>query len=79
LNGETMQDSSTSEQLFPPGRLLEFLTALVTLEPGDIVTTGSPAGVGCFRHPPVYLKPGDEVTVSVEGIGSLTNPVVAGW
>jgi 2-keto-4-pentenoate hydratase/2-oxohepta-3-ene-1,7-dioic acid hydratase in catechol pathway len=79
LNGETMQDSSTSEQLFPPGRLLEFLTALVTLEPGDVVTTGSPAGVGCFRDPPVYLQPGDEVTVSVEGIGSLTNPVVAGW
>jgi 2-keto-4-pentenoate hydratase/2-oxohepta-3-ene-1,7-dioic acid hydratase in catechol pathway len=79
LNGETMQDSSTSEQLFSPGRLLEFLTALVTLEPGDIVTTGSPAGVGCFRDPPVYLQPGDEVTVSVEGIGSLTNPVVAGW
>jgi 2-keto-4-pentenoate hydratase/2-oxohepta-3-ene-1,7-dioic acid hydratase in catechol pathway len=79
LNGETMQDSSTSEQLFPPGRLLEFLTALVTLEPGDIVTTGSPAGVGCFRDPPVYLKPGDEVAVSVEGIGTLTNPVVAGW
>jgi 2,4-didehydro-3-deoxy-L-rhamnonate hydrolase len=79
LNGGTMQDSPTSEMLFPPGRLLEFATGLVTLEPGDVVTTGSPAGVGCFRDPPVYLKPGDVVTVSVDRIGSLTNPVVAGW
>jgi 2-keto-4-pentenoate hydratase/2-oxohepta-3-ene-1,7-dioic acid hydratase in catechol pathway len=79
VNGETMQDSATSEMLFSPGRLLEFATGLVTLEPGDVVTTGSPAGVGCFRDPPVYLKPGDEVTVSVDRIGGLTNPVVAGW
>lgn len=79
LNGETMQDSPTSEMLFTPGRLLEFVSRLVTLEPGDVVTTGTPAGVGCFRDPPVYLKPGDEVTVSVDRIGDLTNPVVAGW
>jgi 2-keto-4-pentenoate hydratase/2-oxohepta-3-ene-1,7-dioic acid hydratase in catechol pathway len=77
LNGQVMQDSPTSEMLFPPGRLLEFLTDLITLEPGDVVTTGSPAGVGCFRDPPVYLQPGDEVTVSVDRIGDLTNPVVA--
>jgi len=79
LNGETMQDSPTGGMLFPPGRLLEFLTALVTLEPGDVVTTGSPSGVGCFRDPPLYMKPGDEVTVSVDRIGDLRNPVVAGW
>jgi 2,4-diketo-3-deoxy-L-fuconate hydrolase len=79
VNGETMQDSATSEMLFSPGRLLEFATGLVTLDPGDVVTTGSPAGVGCFRNPPVYLKPGDEVTVAVDRIGKLTNPVVAGW
>ena len=79
LNGQVMQDSPTSEMLFPPGRLLEFLTDLITLEPGDVVTTGSPAGVGCFRDPPVYLQPGDEVTVSVDRIGDLTNPVEAGW
>jgi acylpyruvate hydrolase len=72
-----MQDSATSEMLFPPARLLEFLTDLITLEPGDLVTTGSPAGVGCFRDPPVYLQPGDEVTVSVDRIGDLTNPVAA--
>jgi 2-keto-4-pentenoate hydratase/2-oxohepta-3-ene-1,7-dioic acid hydratase in catechol pathway len=79
LNGEVMQDSPTSEMLFRPPRLLAFLTDLITLEPGDVVTTGSPAGVGCFRDPPVYLKPGDTVTVSVDRIGNLTNPVEAGW
>jgi 2,4-diketo-3-deoxy-L-fuconate hydrolase len=79
LNGEVMQDSATAEMLFPPPRLLAFLTDLITLEPGDVVTTGSPAGVGCFRDPPVYLKPGDTVTVSVDRIGDLTNPVEAGW
>jgi 2,4-diketo-3-deoxy-L-fuconate hydrolase len=79
LNGETMQDAPTSEMLFAPARLLEFLTDLITLEPGDVVTTGTPAGVGCFRDPPVYLQPGDEITVSVDRIGDLTNPVEAGW
>ena len=79
LNGETMQDAPTSEMLFAPARLLEFLTELITLEPGDVVTTGTPAGVGCFRDPPVYLQPGDEITVSVDRIGDLTNPVEAGW
>ncbi len=79
LNGEVMQDSPTAEMLFSPPRLLAFLTDLITLEPGDVVTTGSPAGVGCFRDPPVYLKPGDTVTVSVDRIGDLTNPVEAGW
>ena len=79
LNGNKMQDSPTSEMLFTPGRLLEFLTRLVTLVPGDIVTTGTPAGVGCFRDPPVYLQPGDKVAVAVDRIGELTNPVVAGW
>jgi 2-keto-4-pentenoate hydratase/2-oxohepta-3-ene-1,7-dioic acid hydratase in catechol pathway len=79
LNGETMQDAPTAEMLFSPSRLLEFLSELITLEPGDVVTTGTPAGVGCFREPPVYLRPGDEITVSVDRIGDLTNPVRAGW
>jgi 2-keto-4-pentenoate hydratase/2-oxohepta-3-ene-1,7-dioic acid hydratase in catechol pathway len=74
-----MQSSSASQMLFGPPVLLEFLTSLVTLEPGDVVSTGTPAGVGCFRRPPVYLQPGDEVTVSVDRIGDLTNPVEAGW
>ena len=79
LNGETMQSAPTSEMLFTPGRLIEFLTRLITLEPGDVVTTGTPAGVGTFRTPPRYLKPGDSVTVTVDRIGELTNPVEAGW
>jgi 2-keto-4-pentenoate hydratase/2-oxohepta-3-ene-1,7-dioic acid hydratase in catechol pathway len=79
LNGQTMQDESTSTMLFPPARLLAFLSDLISLEPGDVVTTGSPAGVGCFRDPPVYLQPGDTITVSVDRIGDLTNPVVASW
>jgi 2-keto-4-pentenoate hydratase/2-oxohepta-3-ene-1,7-dioic acid hydratase in catechol pathway len=79
LNGDTMQSSSTADMLFSPGKLLEFLTSLITLEPGDVVTTGTPAGVGTFRDPPLFMKPGDTITVSVDRIGDLTNPVAAGW
>jgi 2-keto-4-pentenoate hydratase/2-oxohepta-3-ene-1,7-dioic acid hydratase in catechol pathway len=79
VNGQTLQSSTTAEMLFSPGRLLAFLSDLITLEPGDVVTTGSPAGVGFFRNPPVFLQPGDTVTVSVDRIGELTNPVEAGW
>jgi 2,4-didehydro-3-deoxy-L-rhamnonate hydrolase len=79
LNGETMQSSPASDMIFTPARLLEFASALITLEPGDVISTGTPAGVGTFRNPPVYLKPGDTVTVAVDRIGELTNPVEAGW
>jgi 2-keto-4-pentenoate hydratase/2-oxohepta-3-ene-1,7-dioic acid hydratase in catechol pathway len=79
LNGEQMQSSPTSDMIFPAARLLEFLSALVTLHPGDVVSTGTPAGVGAFRKPPLWLQPGDEITVEVDRIGRLTNPVVAGW
>lgn len=79
VNGDLMQSAAAGEMLFSPARLLAFATALVTLEPGDVVSTGTPAGVGCFRDPPVYLRPGDEVTVSADRIGDLVNPVVAGW
>lgn len=79
VNGEERQSGVAGDMLFPPARLIEFLTAIVTLEPGDVVTTGTPAGVGCFRDPPLYLQPGDEVTVEVDRIGRLTNTVEAGW
>ncbi len=79
LNGEQMQSSPTSDMIFSAARLIEFLTTIVTLDPGDVVTTGTPAGVGAFRKPPVWMKPGDEITVEVDRIGRLTNPVVAGW
>jgi 2,4-didehydro-3-deoxy-L-rhamnonate hydrolase len=79
LNGETMQSSPASDMIFTPARLIEFASALITLEPGDVISTGTPAGVGTFRKPPVYLTPGDTVTVAVDRIGELTNPVEAGW
>jgi 2-keto-4-pentenoate hydratase/2-oxohepta-3-ene-1,7-dioic acid hydratase in catechol pathway len=79
LNGERMQSSPASDMIFSVPQLIEFLTRIVTLHPGDVVSTGTPAGVGAFRKPPVWLKPGDEITVEVDRIGRLTNPVVAGW
>jgi len=76
LNGETMQDSSTSNLIFKVPFLISYLSQSVTWEVGDLISTGTPPGVGVFRKPPVFLKPGDTVSVSVEGIGTLTNPVV---
>jgi len=75
VNGETRQRAQAGEMLFAIPDLLEHLTSFITLEPGDVVTTGTPAGVGCFMNPPGYLNPGDVVTVSSTSIGDLTNPV----
>ena len=77
LNGELMQDSNTSNLIFGVPQLIAFLSSAMTLEPGDIISTGTPAGVGFARKPPRWLMPGDEVAVQVEGIGRLVNPVVA--
>jgi len=77
LNGQTMQDSSTSQLIFGVDELVAFLSETVTLEPGDVIATGTPPGVGFARTPPVYLKPGDVMEVEVEGLGVLSNPVVA--
>ncbi len=77
LNGQVMQNSSTKELIFNIPQLLEFLSKVFTLEPGDIVSTGTPPGVGFARKPPVLLKPGDHCIVEVEGLGQLHNPVVA--
>ncbi len=79
VNGEQRQSAPTSDMLFSIEEQIEFVSQIITLEPGDVVSTGSPAGVGTFMIPPAYLKPGDEVTVEVKEIGALTNPVVAGW
>jgi len=79
VNGELRQHESTSGMLFPVARLLAFASHHVTLEPGDVITTGTPAGVGTFRSPPDYLRPGDVVEVEVDVIGRMRNPVVAGW
>ena len=75
LNGETMQDSSTSNMVFGVAEVIAFVSQAITLEPGDLIITGTPAGVGAFRDPPVWMKPGDEITIEIEGVGSITNPV----
>jgi 2-keto-4-pentenoate hydratase/2-oxohepta-3-ene-1,7-dioic acid hydratase in catechol pathway len=77
LNGAVMQDSSTAQLIFGVDHLIAFLSETVTLEPGDVIATGTPSGVGFARHPPVYLKPGDIMEVEVEGLGVLSNPVLA--
>lgn len=79
VNGELRQSSSTADMLFTVEQLIAFLSTHITLYPGDVVTTGTPAGVGCFRNPPVYLQPGDVVAVEVDSIGRLRNQVIAGW
>jgi 2-keto-4-pentenoate hydratase/2-oxohepta-3-ene-1,7-dioic acid hydratase in catechol pathway len=75
LNGETMQDSTTANMIFTVAEIIAYITKTMTLEPGDLIATGTPAGVGVFRDPPVLLKAGDEVTIEIDGLGSLTNPV----
>ena len=77
ISGETLQDSNTRELIFKIPELVEFLSSVFTLEPGDIVSTGTPAGVGFARKPQRFLHPGDEVIVKIPAIGELRNPVVA--
>jgi 2-keto-4-pentenoate hydratase/2-oxohepta-3-ene-1,7-dioic acid hydratase in catechol pathway len=77
IGGEVLQCSNTRELVFGVEALVEFLSSVVTLEPGDIVSTGTPSGVGFARKPPQYLKPGEEVVIRIQGIGELRNPVVA--
>jgi 2-keto-4-pentenoate hydratase/2-oxohepta-3-ene-1,7-dioic acid hydratase in catechol pathway len=75
LNGEILQDSNTDQMIFGVAQLIEFLSRYTTLEPGDVVATGTPPGVGFARKPPVYLKEGDVAEVEIEGLGVLSNPV----
>ena len=77
IGSETLQHSNTRELIFKIPDLIAFLSSVVTLEPGDVVATGTPSGVGFVRKPPRYLQPGDEVIVTIEGIGELRNPVIA--
>lgn len=76
VNGALMQEGHTGDLIFPVPVLLSYLSRFMTLHPGDVVATGTPAGVGHFRDPPVYLKGGDTVRVEIDGIGALENPVV---
>ena len=76
LNGNTVQDWNTSDMIFDVPAIIEFLSGSTTLLPGTAILTGTPHGVGMARKPPVWLQPGDSVTIEIEGIGKLTNPVV---
>ncbi len=77
LNGQVMQSSNTSKMIFKVSYLVSYISQAITLEPGDVIATGTPDGVGIFRKPPVLLKAGDVYEVTVEGLGTLRNPVVA--
>lgn len=75
VNGVLLQDGTTADMIFPPAALIAYISQFITLEPGDVVLTGTPFGVGFSRTPPVYLVDGDIVEVEIEGIGVLRNPV----
>jgi 2-keto-4-pentenoate hydratase/2-oxohepta-3-ene-1,7-dioic acid hydratase in catechol pathway len=75
LNGVTVQDSNTSQLVFKTEYLIEFISRYVTLKPGDVIFTGTPPGVGCFRKPPLFLKHGDVIKCEIDGIGAITNKV----
>ena len=76
VNGQIVQHASTATMLFSVATIVSFLSSLMTLEPGDIIATGTPAGVGFKRTPPLFLQHGDIVEVEIEGIGQLRNPIV---
>ncbi len=75
LNGQVMQDANTTDMIFPVDETIALLTEVLTLEPGDVIVMGTPAGVGQARTPPVWMKAGDRFEVEIEGIGTLANPV----
>ena len=76
VNGEVLQDSTTSDMIFSIAELIAFASRGIELEAGDLIATGTPPGVGFTRNPPRFLQPGDDVTVELEAVGTLTNPVV---
>lgn len=76
LNGETMQDWNTNDMIFDVPTLIEFLSSSTVLPKGTVILTGTPHGVGAARKPPVFLKAGDEVSIEIDGIGTLSNPVI---
>jgi 2-keto-4-pentenoate hydratase/2-oxohepta-3-ene-1,7-dioic acid hydratase in catechol pathway len=77
IDGETLQHSNTRELVFKIPELIEYISSITPLLPGDIVSTGTPPGVGLGRNPKRWLKPGETVTITIDGLGSLTNPVIA--
>ncbi len=77
VNGEVMQDAPTGDMIFSVAQLISFVSEAITLEPGDLLATGTPPGIGEARVPQVFLQSGDEVTVEIDGVGTLTNPVLS--
>ncbi len=77
LNGQVMQDGNTADMIFPIPFIVSYISQIATLEPGDVIMTGTPPGIGNARTPPVFMQPGDTVTIEIEGLGKLTNPVIA--
>lgn len=77
LNGELLQDQPIADMLWPVAELIEYLSAFTLLEPGDVIVTGTPGGVGDARDPPLYMQPGDVVEVTIGSIGALRNPIIA--
>lgn len=74
VNDRLQQDGTTADMIFSVAQIIAHVSRFATLEPGDLITTGTPKGVGCFRQPPIYLEPGDVVRCSIDGIGELVNP-----
>ncbi len=79
LSGRPMQNGTTADLIFPPDELIAYASRHMTLLPGDIISTGTPAGVGVFRDPPVFVRPGDEVVIEIERMGALRNRVLDRW
>jgi acylpyruvate hydrolase len=77
VNGTTLQSSNTSDMIFSVARCVSLLSEIMTLEPGDLIATGTPSGVAHARKPPTWMKAGDTVEIEIQGIGILSNPVVA--
>ena len=77
VNGEVRQDSSSADMIFGVAEIVSYLSDFMTLLPGDVIVTGTPAGVGWSRKPPRFMKPGDVCEVEIEGIGTLRNPIAA--
>ena len=77
LNGQVMQEGNTADMIFRVPFIVSYISEIATLEPGDVILTGTPPGIGNTRTPQVFMKPGDTITVEIEHVGKLTNPVVA--
>jgi len=77
LNGEVMQHAPVSDLIFTVPDLIAYISTFTELVPGDVIATGTPGGVGNYREPPVFMKPGDRIEVDISGIGVLANPIVA--